>query len=142
MRMPRIVLDTNVLVAALRSGRGASHRLLALVGTGRFELCLTVPLVLEYESVAKRLPPRSPLSHEDIDGVVDYLCRVGKAQSVFFLWRPCLRDPKDDMVLEAAVAGSCEAIVTFNKRDFGGAYQFGIKILTPREFLEKIGGLS
>jgi putative PIN family toxin of toxin-antitoxin system len=142
VKAPKIVLDTNVLVSALRSRQGASYRLLTLVGTGRFELCLTVPLVLEYESVSKRGALRSPLSHADIDGMIDYLCRVGKAQSIFFLWRPCLRDPKDDMVLEAAVAGSCEVIVTFNKRDFAGAFQFGIKILTPKEFLGKIGGLS
>jgi putative PIN family toxin of toxin-antitoxin system len=135
-------MDTNVLVAALRSRHGASYRLLTLIGTGRFELCITVPLALEYETVAKRSVHRSTLSHADVDGVVDFLCHVGKAQSIFFLWRPCLRDPKDDMVLEAAVAGSCEAIVTFNKKDFAGAFQFGIKILTPKEFLEKIGGLS
>src|SRR3974377_1583529 len=106
-------MDTNVLVSAMRSNRGASFRLLSLVGTGRFDLCVTVPLVLEYEASALRSGRHSGLSREAVEAVIDYLCRAGLHQSVFFLWRPCLKDPKDDMVLEAAVAGSCNAIVTF-----------------------------
>ena len=73
--------------------------------------------------------------------ILDYLCAMATKQEIFFLWRPSLRDPKDEMVLETAVAGGCSAIVTYNKRDFQGAEQFGLAISTPKEFLEIIGAL-
>ena len=72
---------------------------------------------------------------------IDYICSVGRGHEIFFLWRPFLPDPKDDMVLELALAAHCDAIVTFNKRDFRGAEQFGIRLLTPQEFLKALGEL-
>jgi putative PIN family toxin of toxin-antitoxin system len=133
------VLDTNVLVAASRSRRGASARVLSLVGSGRFEICISVPLVLEYEeAVMRHLDERSPARKVWSD-ILDYICLVGRRQEVFFLWRPLLRDPKDDMVLEVAVAAGCGRIVSFNKRDFAGADSFGLKVLDPKEFLTEIG---
>lgn len=139
MRLPKIVLDTNVLVAALRSRRGASFSLLSWIGTGRFEISLSVPLVLEYEDALLRQPQESGINHDDVSAVLDYLCTVGRHQSIFFLWRPLLRDPKDDLVLELAVAGGCHAIITHNLRDFAGTERFGVRALTPREFLNEIG---
>lgn len=135
----KIVIDTNVFVAALRSQRGASYRLLSLIGGSTFELNVSVPLVLEYEAVAKRLRRAVALSAQDIDEVLDYLCRVATHRQIFYLWHPFLRDPQDDMVLELAVAAGCNAIVTFHARDFIGARQFGIRVLTPQEVLEQIG---
>jgi len=73
--------------------------------------------------------------------VLDYLCMVAKRQEIFFLWRPSLKDPKDEMVLETAVAGGCSAIISYNKRDFVGAEQFNVTINTPLEFLKIIGAL-
>lgn len=70
-----------------------------------------------------------------MDELLDYLCRIGHQQSVFFLWRPYLPDAKDDMVLELAMAANCEAIVTHNQRDFVGAERLGVSILAPRDFL-------
>ena len=134
-----VVLDTNVIVSALRSRRGASHRLLGLVGIGRFSFHVSVPLVLEYESVAKRLVGTGQITGEDIDDVIDYLCSIGGRTEGFYLWRPCLRDPADDMVLETAVAAGATRIVTFNKRDFAGSVQFGVELRTPAEFLREIG---
>ena len=139
MSSPLVVLDTNILVAAVRSRRGASFRLLSLVGTSRFEICLSVPLVLEYEEALLRQVPTSTLTQRDVRDLVDYLCSVGHAQEIFFLWRPRLRDPKDDLVLELAVAAGCDAIITFNQRDFAGASSFGIQILRPGEFLATLG---
>lgn len=133
------MLDTSVLAAAVRSRRGASFRLLSLLGTGRFELALSVPLVLEYESTLGRMLDDSPLGRDDVDALLDYLCSIADLQTVFFLWRPHLRDPKDDMVLELAVASRCDAIVTFNRRDFAGSEQFGIEIWTPAQFLHHLG---
>lgn len=138
MDVVQVVLDTNVLVAALRSSKGASHRLLRLIDSGKFRLNVSVPLVLEYESAAKR---RTSLSARDVDAVVDYICSVSTHRKVHFLWRPLLTDPQDDMVLELAVAGGCGAIISFNKADFAAARGFGIRILTPAEFLKEIGGL-
>ncbi len=74
-------------------------------------------------------------TQEDIDSFLDYVCQVAHRQSIFFLWRPCLSDAKDDMILELAVAAGCEAIVTHNQRDFVGTDRFGVRIHTPKEFL-------
>ncbi len=113
--------------------------LLSLVGTGKFDVVLSVPLVLEYELVAKRVLDDTPLTEEDIEAIIDYLCLVGRPQRVFYLWRPFLKDPSDDMVLELAVAAGGATIVTFNLRDFKGAEQFGVEVMTPQMFLRKIG---
>jgi putative PIN family toxin of toxin-antitoxin system len=141
--MRRVVLDTNVLVAALRSDLGASFKLLSLVGvTDRFQICLSVPLVLEYEDVLSRKGVVPNMSRADIKDLIDYLCSVARSHRIFFLWRPLLRDPEDEMVLEIAVSGSCDTIVTFNQRDFAGAERFGIQVLRPDEFLRQIGELE
>lgn len=131
----QVVLDTNVLIAALRSRRGASFELLSRVAAGEFAICVSVPLVLEYEAVAKRQARDLGLSHADIDDVLDYLCAVARRREIFYLWRPFLRDAADDMLLELAVEGECECIVTFNLRDFSGVEQFGIRAITPGQFL-------
>lgn len=136
-----IVLDTNVLVAGLRSRRGASFRLLSMVGAPELELNLSVPLVFEYEDAAKRHAADLGLSDADVDDLLDYLCAVGRHRQIYFLWRPMLRDPKDDMVLELAVEAACDCIVTHNTRDFSGAERFGVRIATPAEFLRRIGVL-
>jgi len=136
-----IVIDTNVLAAALQSKRGASYRLLMLINSGKFTIHISVPLVLEYEDVVKRLLADIPLTEQDIDDILDYLCAVAQQEQIFYLWRPFLKDPKDDMVLELAVTASCDFIVTYNKRDFQGAERFGLRVVTPKEFLEEIGEL-
>ncbi|HKD36565.1 MAG TPA: putative toxin-antitoxin system toxin component, PIN family [Pirellulales bacterium] len=136
---PQIVIDTNVLASALMSRRGASFRLLSLIDSGRFQINVSVPLVLEYEDACKRLSEKTNLADDDIDAILDYVCQVANRRWIHFLWRPLLNDPKDEMVLELAVAASCEYLVTFNGKDFRGAEQFGIRFVTPAEFLEEIG---
>jgi putative PIN family toxin of toxin-antitoxin system len=131
----KVVLDTNVLYAALRSNRGASYQVLRRVGTQSFQIAVSVGAILEYEEVLKAHAPEFQLSASEIDDVLDYLCSVAELTEVFFLWRPQLTDPDDDMLLELAVAAGCDAIVTFNVRDFLGTEQFGIRVLTPRAFL-------
>jgi predicted nucleic acid-binding protein len=120
---------------------GASFKFLSLVGGDRFEINLSVALVLEYESAARRVVGTDALTHDDITDILDYLCLVGNRHRVFYLWRPFLTDPGDDMVLELAVVAQCGAIVTHNLRHFRGADQFGIRALTPAEFLRQIGEL-
>lgn len=105
---------------------------------------LSVALVLEYEEVCKRLVESRDiaLTKSDIDDILDYLCQVASHTSISYLWRPFLADPDDDMVLELAVAAQCKTIVTFNKSDFRGVEQFGIRARTPNEFLRDIGDVS
>lgn len=136
----RIVLDTNVIIAGLRSESGASHQILRLLAQRKLNYLLSVPLLLEYEAVLKREENRkvTGLNHEEIETVLNMLCAKGTEISIFYLWRPKLSDPQDDMVLELAVNGQADAIVTFNINDFGNTpEQFGIRLLTPGIFLHQ-----
>lgn len=132
------MLDTNVLVSAMRSRRGASFRLVDEIGRHHFEVVVSVPLVVEYEAALLEHRPAN-ISRSDVAAVLDYVCSEAHEQEIYYLWRPLLRDPKDDMVLEVAVAGRCGTIVTYNIGDFGGAQQFGIRVLRPLDFLREIG---
>jgi putative PIN family toxin of toxin-antitoxin system len=137
MREQRAVLDTNVLLAALRSKRGASNRLLELFGKGKIKIHISVPLVLEYEAILRRQAKDLGLTYRDVSEFMDYICREGERQDIHFLWRPALKDPNDDMVLELAVAAEAD-IVTFNIRDFGGAERFGVRVWEPGVYLRKL----
>jgi putative PIN family toxin of toxin-antitoxin system len=134
----QIVLDTNVLYAGLRSSRGASYKLLKHLGSGRFEINLSVPLVLEYEEVLLRKEPTINLNSIEIGQILDYLCTIVNLHEVHFLWRPVLNDPKDDMILDLAVHANCQYVVTYNTRDFIGVNQFGIQAVTAKDFLKII----
>lgn len=130
----KLVLDTNVLVAGLRSNKGASRRILALLPNGTLKLLLSVPLLLEYEAVLKRPHhlEASGLSEQDVDVILDMIAASANEIRLHYLWRPMLRDPSDDMVAEVAVAGNAEALVTLNERDFGPLTEnFGIAVLNP-----------
>lgn len=137
--MHPVVLDTNVLIAGLWSNRGASHRLLRLVGDPRWTLNVSVPLALEYQQTLQRLRGRLRMSESDVDDVLDFLFSVAALRPVYFRWRPLLPDPKDDMVLEVAVACRAEYVVSFNAKDFAGAEQFGIAVVSPARFLAIMG---
>lgn len=138
----RVILDTNVLVAALRSDRGASYALISQLPSERFQIALTVPLYLQYQEVLTRPEHMTGAStQDDIHNFLRYVCSIAHRQRVFFLWRPWVKDPNDDMVLEAAVASQSRYIVTHNLRDFTGCgieAQFGITPIRPREFYYRI----
>ena len=138
----KIVIDTNVLFTALRSSRGASYKLVSLLPSGRFSITISVPLIIEYEDVLRRGKLPASISEKDISDFLDFLCYVGYRQDIFFLWRPFLQDSSDDLVLEVAVAGGCDAIITYNKRHFKNVEKFGLRILDPKEFLSEIGVIS
>lgn len=131
----RIVLDTSVLIAGLRSRNGASFQILSRLGGTEITVSVSVPLVLGYEAAAKASARASGLSIPEIDDVIDFLCSVAEHREIFYLWRPMLRDPGDEMVLEVAVEAGSEMIVTHNVRDFAGADRFGIQVVTPAQFL-------
>jgi predicted nucleic acid-binding protein len=133
------VLDTNVIVSGLRSRRGASFALLEHLESGDFEAAVSVPLILEYEDVLLR-EAAGPLKPRDVRDFVDAICLLAHRQAIFFLWRPLLPDPKDDMIAELAVAAECSAVVTHNVRDFAGVDAFGIDVLTPAKMLHRLRG--
>jgi len=138
MKPPDIVLDMNVIVSALRSKRGASNKLLSLVGTQKFEIHDSVALILEYEDVLQRYRTELGLSQDDIADFIDALCSMAHHHKIYFLWRPTLSDVNDELILELAVTAHCEYIVTHNTRDFKGIEKIGIQAITPREFLQII----
>ncbi len=137
----RLVLDTDVVVAALRSPKGASAAVLRLLDAGRVTILLSVALALEYEAVC-HLPEHrlaSGIATADITLFVNTLIALAEPVHVHFLWRPQLRDAGDEMVLETAVNGRADALVTFNRRDYAAIpSRFGIDLLLPREILRRI----
>lgn len=135
----RVVLDTNVVVSAMRSRRGASFAVLELVESGRIEICLSPPLVLEYEAALAKQLRHTNLTRRKLETLLNALCSIAHLQEIFFLWRPHLRDPLDELVLETAVAGRCRAIITHNVRHFEGTEKFGIRVMPPGELLGRIG---
>ena len=137
----KCVLDTDVIVASLRSRTGASYEIIRLLGRGEIDVYASVALLLEYESVLKRPEHRSvmQLNEQEEDVWLDGLVSLLKPITPHFFWRPLLRDPGDEMVLEAAINAQADYIVTFNRRHFRlGASRFGVKIVTPAEFLRKV----
>ena len=139
--MHKVVLDTDVIVAALRSATGGSNAVLREVAHGRLVPLATPALFLEYEAVLKR--PEQRLAHglelSDIDRFLAALASSCEPVEVSFQWRPQLSDANDEMVLEAAVNGRADALVTHNVRDFAtGAARFGLRVLRPGEVLKEL----
>ena len=134
-------MDNDTIVAAMRSPTGASAALLRMARSGRVTLPATAPLCLEYEDVCSRSEhiKAAKFSAADLTVFLDAVIDLVKPVNVWFLWRPQLRDPGDELVLEAAVNGRADAIATFNRRDFRpAADRFGIDILLPAEAIRRI----
>lgn len=136
-----VVIDTNVLVSALRSKQGASYKLLMELPNNLYRPNVSVPLFVEYEAVSKREGVISGLSAVEVDAILDYFLSQSSIREIFYLWRPHLKDPQDDLVLEVAVESQSEFIVTFNKKDFRGIDRFGVRAVTPQEFMAERGML-
>jgi predicted nucleic acid-binding protein len=131
----RVVLDTSVLVAAERSKHGASHALLMRLPDARFQPVVSVALFAEYRAAVLRPENVLHRSPAQAEGFLDFILSVSHLQEIFFLWRPALPDPNDDLILELAVAAGCRYIVTHNVRDFRGTEKWGIAAVTPGDFL-------
>lgn len=137
----KIVLDTDVMVAALRSAKGASRRLLVLLDEGKFEALASVSLMIEYEAVLKRPENLSVagLTELEVEEFISALATMVTPVEIFYLWRPVLKDPDDEFVFETAINGQADVIATFNIKDYReGAKQFAVKILTPGEVLRRL----
>lgn len=137
--MLQLVLDTNVLVAGLRSKRGASYQLIRMLPETRFRLNISVALALEYEDVLKRPDLIRGISVQEIDDLLEYIIAVSNLDAYVPRLRPSLRDPNDERILEVAVQSGA-AIVTHNRKDFEGAARFGVAVKTPSEILEILRG--
>jgi putative PIN family toxin of toxin-antitoxin system len=139
--MFRAVLDTSVILAALRSRRGASNRLLELVALERVRPPVSTALFLEYEDVLKRPENRlaTGMSEAEVEGFLAAFASAAEGVDVNFRWRPQLKDPTDELVLEAAVNGQAGALVTHNLRDFQSAVRtFNLRVMLPRELLKEL----
>ena len=139
----RVVFDTSVLVAASRSNRGASYELVRSVPLRRFELCLSVSLYVEWMDALSRpenLPPG--ITPAEAVAFLRHLASLCHVQPIYFLWRPFLPDPDDDMVLELAAAAEAKYLVTHNVKDFVGSETFGVTGVSPGEFLRVVRGDS
>lgn len=137
----RFVLDTNVVVAAQRSTRGASAEVLRRVRRGRGTLLLSTPLLLEWEANCKAPEHQEAagLSEEEVDVILNVLVARAERVEPSWRWRPQLRDPGDELVLEAAVNGRADALVTFNARDFApAAPRFGLDVIGPRDLVGRM----
>jgi putative PIN family toxin of toxin-antitoxin system len=136
-----MVLDTDVIVAALRSPTGASAALLRAIRRGRGVMLLSVPLLMEYEATCQLAEHRlaSGLGEDEVEAFLDGLVFLAQPVETHYRWRPQLRDPGDEMVLETAVNGQAQAIVTFNRRDYGAApMRFGVGVISPAEALRRM----
>lgn len=137
----KLVLDTDVIVAAMRSPRGASAGILRAIRAGRAGLLLSVPLAVEYEAACLKAEHRlaAGLGRADAATFIDAVIAMARPVETYFLWRPQLRDAGDEMVLETAVNGGADALVTFNIRDFGHTpSRFGIELLLPGDAIARI----
>ncbi len=134
----RIILDTNVLYAGLYSSQGASFKVLEAIEEGRLQTVLSTTLLFEYEDILKRNQATLGLSKHEIEQILDYFCFRSEHQKIYFLWRPYLPDPKDDHLLELAVASGAGLIATHNTRDFRGVERFNVRTITPKRVLEEL----
>lgn len=138
----QIIIDTNVMVSALRSSQGASYRLLDLVkdiDDKRFRINVSTALILEYEAVLKREIHRQGKDMAVIDRFIDDIVSLADRHPIFYLLRPHLKDADDDFILELAFSSGADYIVTYNTSNFRQAKMFGTGAVTPKTFLQKIG---
>jgi len=138
MKKLKIIIDTNVIVSAKLSKRGASYKLVNMLeDCDIFEIAISVPLFIEYEYALSKLN----FTQDEIDDYLGWISINANHKKIYYLWRPYLSDEKDDCVLEAALNSGSGYIITYNKNDFKNVEIFNIEILTPKEFLVLIGEL-
>ena len=137
----KIVIDTNILISALRSRKGASFRLFSLIQKKRFMPILSLPLFLEYEEVVHREVQKGIFPFEKGEMLLDFISYHFEHQELHYRWRPMLNDPKDEMVLETLLNSRSEYLITYNKKDFLNVKELKNRILDAKEFLQLIGDI-
>ena len=138
MKNTDIILDTNVLFSGLYSSSGASYQILRAIEKGQIKIVTSTTLIFEYEDILRRKKADLKLTDAEIEIILDNLCYLSRFQKIYFLWRPFLKDPKDDHVLEVAIASQTKTIVTLNIKDFTGSEYFGTRAISPKDLLKEI----
>lgn len=138
----QIVVDTNVVYSGLRSNRGASYQLLTKLNDKRWKVNISTTFIFECEERLKNDCQDLGLTIDDVDDFLDGLCSIANKQTIFYLWRPVSRDPDDDFLIDLAVESAADYIITYNEKDLKIAEKFGIMVITPKEFLQKMGEIK
>lgn len=139
MKQYQIVIDTNVILAGLKSSTGASFKLLNLMNDSRFNLNISATLIVEYEDVLKRNNLDLGLTFETIERFIDGICSMANHHEIFFLWRPLSTDPDDDFIIDLAMKSQSDFIISYNEKNLKNIRKFGIDILNPKQFLQLLG---
>ncbi len=143
MKVWQVVIDTSVIVSAIRSKRGSSYNLLLTLGQNpTWQSNLSTALLLEYEEKVKEQAPNFGYTEEGIENFLDFLCSVANEPPIYFRWRPFLKDADDEMVLDLAIAANADYIITYNLKDFSNIEKFNIEAVTPFEFLQILGEIK
>lgn len=137
--MIQVVIDTNVIVAAMRSKYGQSNRLLRHLSDPRWQINISAALIFEYEEVLAKQAAAGAFSLRIAEILVDRFCAIGHWNAIYFRWRPTLTDDDDHFLVELAFRCHCKYLITFNQRDLSPARDLGIQVVTPREFLVIMG---
>ena len=135
----QIVIDTNVILAGLLSNKGASYKLLTILNDQRFQINVSATLVFEYEEILKR---EQQQNNEDIDNIINGICHLANHHEIFYIWRPLVKDKNDDFLIDLALKCQANFIIIYNQRDLQPIENFGIFILTPKQFLRLLGEIK
>ena len=138
----QLIIDTNVLVSGLRSPRGASYQMLSRLKDDRWQINLSVPLILEYETLLTRESANPNLDRPTIDCILDNICAITNHHKIFYVWRPVAKDPNDDFLIDLALKAQADYIITYNQKDLIPSTQrFGLQVVNPKEFLQIVGDI-
>ncbi len=135
----QIVIDTNVILAGLKSKKGASYLLLKHLNTNYFKINISTTLIFEYEYVLKREHENLGLTLEDVDEIINGICHLANHHKIYYLWRPLSKDPNDDFIIDLALKSQANFIISYNQKDLKTIAKFNISILTPKQFLQLLG---
>lgn len=135
----QIVIDTNVILAGLRSKGGASYQLLTILNDSRFQMNISNTLIFEYEEILKREASKLGLTYQDIDNIINGICYLANHHEIFYIWRPLAKDQDDDFLIDLALKCQADFIISYNEKDLKPIRKFSIDILTPKQFLQLLG---
>ena len=138
----QIVIDTNVILAGLRSKNGASYKLLSILNDKRFQINISATLIFEYEEILKREKQQIGLTNEEIDDIINGICYLANHHDIFYIWRPLAKDKDDDFLIDLALKCQAQFIISYNDKDLRPIEKFGVSIITPKQFLQLLGEIN
>ncbi len=138
----QIVIDTNVILAGLRSKNGASYKLLSILNDKRFQINISATLIFEYEEILKREQQQIGLTNEEINDIINGICYIANHHEIFYIWRPLAKDKDDDFLIDLALKCQAQFIISYNDKDLRPIEKFGVSILTPKQFLQLLGEIN